>query len=62
VRLFKNRLASLSVSLALLLVAFPLISIGATNGSSALWWFGLGALAAGGLIPPARRLVIPKEP
>ena len=50
-----TRLAALSISLVLLLVAFPLISIGTTTGPPVLWWLGLVALALGGLIPPLRR-------
>jgi hypothetical protein len=61
-----SRLATLSVSLALLLVAFPLISVGTTRGPAGLWWAGLVLLAAGGLIPPLWRLLFkpeaPKEP
>lgn len=59
--LLENRLASLSASLVLLLAAFPLISVGTTSGSPVLWGLGLGALSIGGLIPPARRLLIRRE-
>lgn len=52
-----SALASLSLSLILLLVAFPLISIGTTQGPPFLWWLGLLTLVAGGLIPPARRFL-----
>jgi len=58
IALFKNRLAYLSLSLILLIVAFPLISIGTTTGPRPLWWFGLLALACGGLIPPLQRLLL----
>jgi hypothetical protein len=50
-----NRLIALSLSLLLLLAAFPLISRGTTDGNSLLWWAGLGCLLVGGLIPPAGR-------
>lgn len=52
-----NRLAFLTASLTLLVVAFPLISIGSTSGPSWLWWIGLLALVCGGLLPPAYRLL-----
>lgn len=52
-----SALASLSLSMGLLLIAFPLISIGTTRGLPFLWWLGLLALVAGGLIPPARRFL-----
>lgn len=58
IALLKNRLAYLSVSLILLVVAFPLISIGTTRGPDALWWMGLAALVCGGLIPPVQRLLL----
>ena len=57
-----TRLFTLSVSLVLLLIAFPLISIGTTNGPPMLWWAGLGALVIGGILPPLRRLFPDKEP
>lgn len=56
--LFRNRLAYLSVSLVLLVVAFPLISLGTSYGPPLLWWVGLSALVAGGLIPPLQRLLL----
>lgn len=62
IALLKNRLAYLSISLVLLLVAFPLISIGATRGPAALWWAGLLALGCGGLIPPLQRLLLGPPP
>lgn len=58
IALFKNRLAYLSVSLVLLVVAFPLISLGTSYGPPVLWWAGLLALVAGGLIPPVQRLLL----
>lgn len=57
ITLFKNRLAYLSVSLVLLAIAFPLISLGTTDGPAWLWWAGLLALTCGGLIPPVQRLL-----
>ena len=57
VALFKNRIAYLSLSLILLIVAFPLVSIGTSYGPAWLWWAGLLALTCGGLIPPVQRLI-----
>ncbi len=50
-------LVALSLSMLLLLVAFPLISFGTTQGPPLLWWLGLLALVVGGLIPPAARFL-----
>lgn len=44
-------------ALALMLLALPLISLGAWNEIAALWWLGLGVLVLGGLIPPVTRYV-----
>jgi hypothetical protein len=55
-------LAALSVSMVLMLAAFPLISIGTTQGPDLLWWLGLGALSLGGLIPPAGRFLAAGQP
>lgn len=52
------RLIALSLSLVLLLAAFPLISYGTTQGPAFLWWLGLLALAAGGAIPPVARFLM----
>jgi hypothetical protein len=57
-----SSLAALSLSMVLLLTAFPLISIGTTNGSTSTWWLGLIALGAGGLIPPVRRFLAAPQP
>jgi hypothetical protein len=62
VRLMMSRLAALSISLVLLLAAFPLISIGTTTGPPVLWWFGLAALGLGGSIPPVRRFLARRQP
>jgi hypothetical protein len=35
----------------LLLVAFPVISTGATRDNEPLWWIGLLALVLGGVLP-----------
>ncbi|MFA5582359.1 MAG: hypothetical protein WDA25_10455 [Paracoccaceae bacterium] len=52
------RLIALSLSLVLMLAAFPLISMGTTDGPAALWVLGLGLLVLGGLIPPIARFVL----
>lgn len=57
-----SRLAALSLSLVLLLVAFPMISLGSTLGPPLLWWLGLLALVVGGLIPPAARFLAADQP
>ena len=58
--LLKSRLAYLSTSFALFLIALPLISIGTTRGPRVLLWIGFAALCLGGLIPPVQRLLMPK--
>lgn len=45
------------ISLIILMVPLPLISIGASAGIALLWWLGLALLAAGGVIPAALRYV-----
>ncbi len=62
IALFKNRLAYLSLSLILLVAAFPLISIGMSRGPVVLWWLGLFALGCGGLIPPLQRILLGPPP
>jgi hypothetical protein len=57
VALLKSRLALLSTSFALFLIALPLISIGTTGGPRLLLWIGFAALCVGGLIPPVWRLL-----
>ncbi len=53
-----SRAVILGISMLLLLAAFPLVSLGTMQGNDALWWSGLLSLAAGGLIPPLRRLFL----
>ena len=60
--LLKNRLAYLTTSFVLFLLAYPLISIGTTGGPRVLLWIGLGALVLGALIPPLQRLVCGPSP
>ena len=57
-----SSLLALSLSMALLLAAFPLISYGTTQGPSVLWQAGLVALVVGGAIPPARRFLAARQP
>lgn len=53
---------SLSTSLLLMLAAFPLLSIGSTDGPAWLMWLGLILLALGGIIPLLRRFMNRNEP
>lgn len=47
-----NRKLSLeTLSLVLLLIAFPIISTGATHSITWLWWVGLVAIVVAGLLP-----------
>lgn len=48
----------LGLALALSLLAFPLVSIGTTQDTEALWWVGAALLLLGGLIPPVSRFVL----
>ncbi len=57
-----SRLFTLTISLILLLIAFPLISIGTTSGPPMLWWLGLASLVIGGILPPLRRVLVPSQP
>lgn len=56
-----SRATALGISMLLLLAAFPLVSIGTMQDRELLWWLGLSALVAGGIIPPARRLLTRRE-
>ncbi len=51
-----QRTTILSIAFVLLLIALPLISIGATSGPDWMWQLGLALLLIGLLIPPALRL------
>lgn len=51
-----RRTTILSIGFVLLLIALPLISIGAMNSLTWLWGLGLLLLLAGLLIPPVLRL------
>ncbi|AHY48336.1 Hypothetical Protein RradSPS_3053 (plasmid) [Rubrobacter radiotolerans] len=54
-----NQMTLQGLSLIILLVPLPLISIGATADLPVLWWAGLILLIIGGLIPAALRYVSP---
>ena len=56
-----SRAAARNISLLLMLAAFPLISVGTTNGSSLAWWIGLASLGLGALIPPVMRYLPAEE-
>ena len=51
-----SRTTILSAAFILLLVALPLISIGAMNGPNLLWQLGFLLLLIGMLIPPVLRV------
>ncbi len=51
-----------NVSFVLMLVAFPLISLGTMDGPPVLWWIGLAALTIASLMPPVMRFLPSKEP
>jgi hypothetical protein len=40
-----------TLAFVLLLLAFPIISAGATNDNRLVWWIGLLALGVGGVLP-----------
>ena len=51
-----RRTTILSIGFILLLIALPLISIGAVNGPALLWQLGFALLLIGLLVPPGLRL------
>jgi hypothetical protein len=52
-----SKLTLLIISFFLFIISYPLISIGTTGDSEAVWIIGLAALALAGLIPPVSRFV-----
>jgi hypothetical protein len=50
-----GKLVAECVALVMLLVAFPVISIGTTTGSGLLWWTGLLVFVLGGVLPVGTR-------
>jgi hypothetical protein len=46
-----------AVAFVLFLVSLPLISFGATDDATGLWWTGLALLVIAGLLPPLARFV-----
>ncbi|MBO0843628.1 MAG: hypothetical protein J2O46_10610 [Nocardioides sp.] len=40
-----------TISFVLLIVAFPVISVGSMHDNTAVWWLGLAAMILGGLLP-----------
>lgn len=60
-RLFRNRVTYLGVSFVLLILSYPLISLGTTRGPDLLWWIGLASLVTGALIPPVQRVLFPPQ-
>lgn len=51
----------LLVTFVVLLVPFPLISYGTTEGVESLWWLGIALLIVGGIIPPISRYAFGDE-
>lgn len=52
-----SKLQMETTSLILLIIAFPIISIGATHGIVGLWIVGFGCVVAGGVIPVLTRFM-----
>lgn len=52
-----TRKRALGIALVLLLIAFPLTSLGTAGDRPALWWAGLALLVIGGLIAPLTRFM-----
>lgn len=50
-----DKLITETIALLLLFAAFPLVSVGATDGSLVVWVLGLLCLIAGGLLPVVTR-------
>ena len=50
-----DKLVTETIALLLLFAAFPLVSVGATGGSTFVWRLGLLCLIAGGLLPVVTR-------
>jgi hypothetical protein len=50
-----KKLKAECLALVLLFVAFPIISLGTTGGSSLVWWAGLMSLVLGGVLPVLTR-------
>lgn len=49
--------AARNISLVLMLIAFPLISVGTVQGRPLLWGIGLASLTLGALMPPVMRFL-----
>lgn len=58
-KLFGNPVLYQSASFVLFLLAFPLVSLGTTEGPPWLWALGLASLTLGASLPPAQRLFCP---
>jgi len=52
-----NKLQLETLSFVLLIVAFPVISLGSTHDNTAVWVIGLIALIIGGLLPIGTRFM-----
>jgi len=56
-----SKLMVLGITLMLLLVSLPLISIGTMQDTPWMWWTGLILLAVSGLVPPITRYAMAKD-
>ena len=52
-----NKLKIDTLSLVLLVVAFPVISLGTHHDVKAVWWLGFAALIFAGVLPIATRFM-----
>lgn len=50
-----RKLKAEALALIMLIIAFPIISVGATHGSSVVWWIGLVCFVLGGVLPVGTR-------
>jgi len=56
-----SKLMVLGITLVLLLVSLPLISIGTVQDTPWMWWTGLILLALGALVPPITRFALAED-
>ncbi len=50
-----------AVALILMLLAYPIITVGVNIGAAWLWWAGLLSLTVGALVPPVEKFMPKKE-
>lgn len=51
----------LTLALVLMLVAFPVTSIGTMEDLPVVWWIGIALIVAGALIGPVMRYALPED-